>query len=70
MHLADRPLKIEQLLQRWQQKIIFYLFAAWVDEVDIANGFLMKAEELGTLQQNRQNASIFKLSLLEWNAIR
>ena len=28
MHLADRPLKIEQLLQRRQQKIIFYLFAA------------------------------------------
>jgi hypothetical protein len=68
-HLADRPLKIEQLLQRRQQKIIFYLFATWVGEVNIANDFLMKAEELGTMQQNRQNASILKLSLLEWNAI-
>jgi len=69
MHLADRPLKIEQLLQRRQQKIIFYLFAAWVDEVDIANDFLLKAEEHGTMQRNRQNASILKLSLREWNAI-
>ena len=45
------------------------MFAAWVDEVEIANGFLMKAEEHGTMQRNRQNASILKLSLLEWNAI-
>jgi hypothetical protein len=45
------------------------LFAAWVDEVEIANGFLMKAEEHGTMQRNRQNASVLKLSLREWNAI-
>ncbi len=32
MRLADLPLKIEQLLQRRQKKITFYLFAAWADE--------------------------------------